>query len=135
MQKPADEMTRDELVAEIEHLRGQIGVCEAGEQTNQPNERVEHPPWLAGDSVALQRFLSDLARLSARHKVVLDMMQGDGLVRLTPLADWFGGYVAERVDNGPRVMSIFGHDMVWDDPNDDIVGDDVHPDAREHRAR
>lgn len=87
------------------------------------------------DPEALQRFLSGLARLGAQYGVELVPDAATGAMRLTPLSPEQGGYLAERVDDGPRVLSSYGHGMEWDDPTDDIVGDSFHPIAREERAR
>lgn len=83
----------------------------------------------------LQRHLSDLARLGARYgfELVPDIRQGS--MRIKPISPKQGGYLAERVDDGPRVLSSYGSGVARDDPTDGVVGDDMHPTAREKRAR
>ena len=156
-------MTREELIAEVLQLRsrqsrfqildGASTLSKEKEQaaiseevysrvdaSQEEWERVESPETFTLDArehldhVMLRRFLSDLARLSIRHEVILDKMQGDDLVRLIPLTDWFGGYVAKRVDDGHLVMSSYGHGVAWDELTDAIVGADMHPEARAKRA-
>lgn len=178
--KPVDQMSRNELEAELKDLRARLEAHKAVEQArDRTQKKVTRSLGVSGDDALsavasgnlkeevsdrldtlveeweavetpeeftrdarehldremLHRFLTDLARLSASRGIVLDTMQGDGMVRLAPLTDWFGGYAAERVDEGPRVMASYGHGMAWDDPTDDVVGDDVHPDARQEQAR
>ncbi|MBI6630930.1 hypothetical protein [Pontibaca salina] len=87
------------------------------------------------DRETLQRFLSDLARLGARYGVELVPDADSGVMRLAPLSPEQGGYLAERIDDGPRVLSSYGNDVQWEDPTNDIVGDSFHPIAREQRAR
>lgn len=87
------------------------------------------------DHEVLQRFLSDLARLGARYGVELVPDAATGAMRLAPLSPKQGGYLAERVDDGPRILASYGHGVEWDDPTDNIVGDSFHPTAREERAR
>ncbi|WP_265499574.1 hypothetical protein [Paracoccus beibuensis] len=83
----------------------------------------------------LQRYLSDLARLGVRYGIELQSDLETGCMRLVPLTPEQGGYYAERVDDGPRVLASYGSGMAWDDPTDGVVGDDMHPDARAERAR
>lgn len=82
----------------------------------------------------LQRFLSDLGRLCARYSVELEGDRETGAMRLKPITPEQGGYVAERVDDGPRVLSSYDSGVRWDDPTDDIVGDDCHTEALAERA-
>jgi len=83
----------------------------------------------------LQRFLSELARLGACYGVELEPDIGHGSMRLRPISPRQGGYAAERVDARFRVPTSYGHGVAFDHPTDDVVGDDMHPEAREERAR
>ncbi len=103
---------------------------EAREYGEAMEQQTEHM-----DRETLQRFLSDLARIGARYGIELEPDIRTGSVRIKPITENQGGYYAERVDAGYRILSSYGSGMLWDDPTDDVVGDDMHPQARAERAR
>lgn len=83
---------------------------------------------------ALQRYLSDLARLGVRHVIELRPDPETGTMRLVPAMPEHGGYYASRVDDGPPVLLPYDSGRAeW--AADDVVGDDMHPSARQDRAR
>lgn len=100
---------------------------EYGEAMEQQTEHI--------DRETLQRFLSDIARIGARYGIELEPDIRTGSVRIKPITENQGGYYAERVDAGCRILSSYGSGIMWDDPTDDVVGDDMHPQARAERAR
>ena len=81
-----------------------------------------------------RHYLSELARLGGRYGIELVPDMRWGSVRLTLISPEQGGYYAERVDSSCRVLASYGSGKAWDDPMDDVVGDDMHPDARAERA-
>ena len=56
----------------------------------------------------VQRFLTDLDELYARHGLWLDTGGMDGLVRISDEQEEFGGYLARRIDDGPPILGSHG---------------------------
>ncbi len=83
----------------------------------------------------LQCYLSELARLGAKHGIKLEPDVRHGSMRIKPITEHHGGYYAQRVDDGPRVLVNYDSGHAQELPAENIVGDDMHPTARDMRAR
>lgn len=94
---------------------------------------TDHPPVELPEET-IQRYLTELARLGARYGIELRPDVETRSMRIVPISPDYGGYYARRLDDGPRVLLPYQHGHALDDPAD-VLGDDMHPSAREEQAR
>ena len=94
---------------------------------------TDHPP-VELPQETIQRYLTELARLGARYGIGLQPAVETRSMRIVPISPGHGGYYAKRLDDGPRVLLPYQHGRALDDSTD-VIGDDMHPLAREERAR
>jgi len=158
MKLPKD-MTREELEDEVSRLRAALSDSEAldtdeglaevlarrrdgsflsdeggraqtAEMLRRKSDALAHTP-LATNGV--EEFLSYLGRLSTRFDVALDRTAGGDLV-ITAKSEDFGGYAARQASCG-LVVESYRHGAAPEGEDIAACGDDMHPDARDARAR
>jgi len=158
MKLPKD-MTREELEDEVSRLRAALSDSETSDADDGLSEVLavrQNGPFLSdekgrpqtakmlrrkSDALAhtllstnrVQEFLSYLGRLSTRFDVALDRAAGGDLV-ITTMSEDFGGYAARQASCG-LVIEPYRHGATPEGEDIAACGDDMHPDAREARAR